>query len=146
MTPGAMASLHVLCFTLPRPWGAAEFALLLDDPLVVALSDPSGFLLGRIVAAEAEVLTLAVDPATRRQGVGRGLVQRFHDEAQRQGATEVFLEVAADNQAARALYGAMGYHQAGTRRGYYRQDGAAAVDAVVLRCDLAGGAGALPDL
>ena len=146
MTPTDMATLHAICFTVPRPWSVAEFALMLDDPLVVTFTDVRGVLLGRIVADEAEVLTLAVDPAARRQGIGRGLLTRFHREARRQGATEAFLEVAADNLSARALYGAMGYHQAGTRRCYYRQDGAAAVDALVLRRDLAGGAGALPDL
>lgn len=141
-----MASLHAKCFTVPRPWGAAEFALLLDDPLVIALSDPSGFLLGRIVADEAEVLTLAVDPASRRQGVARALVRRFHRDARGQGAAQVFLEVAADNQPARALYMSTGYHHAGTRRGYYRLEGAAAVDALILRHDLTGDAGAVPDL
>ena len=136
MTPTDMAALHGLCFTVPRPWTVAEFALLLDDPLVLAISAPAGFLLGRIVAGEGEVLTLAVNPAARRQGLARGLVNRFHQAALGQGATEVFLEVAADNHPAQALYGGLGYHHTGTRRGYYRQTGAAAVDAWVMRCDL----------
>lgn len=146
MTPSEMAALHATCFTVPRPWSVAEFALLLDDPLVLAVSAPLGFLLGRIVVDEAEVLTLAIDPSARRQGIGRALVRRFQSQARIRGATGVFLEVAADNQPARALYGAMGYQHAGTRRGYYRREGAAAVDALILRHVLAGDAGALPDL
>ena len=146
MTPTEMAALHATCFTVPRPWSVAEFALMLDDPLVVAITDPHGFLLGRIVADEAELLTLAVAPPARRQGIGRGLVARFHREAMGQGATTAFLEVAADNQAARALYAVLGYGLAGTRRGYYRHSGAAAVDALVLRYNLAGSGGSLPDL
>jgi len=146
MTPTEMAALHQACFTVPRPWSVAEFALLLDDPLVMAVTADSGFLLGRIVAGEAEVLTLAVDPDARRRGVGRGLMARFHQVAHDQGATEAFLEVADDNSAARALYAELGYRLSGTRRGYYRQSGATAVDALVMRSNLAGQSTLPPDL
>ncbi|WP_394197106.1 GNAT family N-acetyltransferase [Litoreibacter albidus] len=132
MTPEAQAALHAKCFTTPRPWSAAEFASL--APSSFTLSHPHGFLLGRVVADEAELLTLAVDPAARRQGIARHLVETFKSTAAAQGASTAFLEVAADNTAAIALYRATGFEPAGRRRGYYRRADAPALDALVLRC------------
>jgi [ribosomal protein S18]-alanine N-acetyltransferase len=104
MTPADLARLHAACFTMPRPWGAAEFADLLASPLVFLVAEPAGFALGRAVADEAELLTLAVDPSARRQGSGRRLLTKFEAEAASRGATSAFLDVAAGNDAARALY------------------------------------------
>ena len=72
MTPDALASLHKLCFVTPAPWDAASFAGFLADPLAFLLVEgDAGFLLGRAVAGEAELLTLAVAPEARRRGLGR---------------------------------------------------------------------------
>lgn len=116
-----MARVHAASFTLPRPWSEAEIRALLVSPLVFALTEAgAGFLLGRVVADEAELLTLAVDPTARRAGLGRKLVAAFLAEATRRGAATAFLEVAAPNLAALALYRAMGFAETGRRRGYYR--------------------------
>ena len=78
MTPEDLAALHARCFTIPRPWSAAEFAGFLADPLAFLLVEgDAGFLLGRAVAGEAELLTLAVAPEARRRGLGQRLVGRF---------------------------------------------------------------------
>lgn len=134
MTPEILAALHARCFVVPAPWDAAAFAELLSAPGVVLLSDPDarGFLLARIVADEAEVLTLAVDPAHRRLGLGRVLMGRFDEAMQARGACTGFLEVAADNAAGRALYAACGWSEAGRRRAYYRTPGQSPVDALIL--------------
>lgn len=132
MTPDELAALHARCFTTPRPWTAAEIAGLLADPLCFTLEDAQGFLMGRVVAGEAELLTLAVDPLARRQGTGRRLVQGFLAEAARRGAESAFLEVAFGNAAARALYAAQGFAEAGTRRGYYHRPDGSREDALIL--------------
>ncbi len=119
MTPADLARLHAACFTTPRPWSEAEIAGLLDSPFTFLLTEPAGFLLGRVIADEAELLTLAVDPAARRQGNGRRLVAAFLAEARRRGATTVFLEVARSNPEARALYAAAGFAETGCRPRYY---------------------------
>lgn len=128
-----MAALHGLCFVTPKPWAAAEFAGLMSDPLVFALTEAEGLLLGRAVAGEAELLTIAVAPQARRRGVGARLVARFLYQARLRGAEEAFLEVAAGNTAALALYRAHGFADAGLRRGYYRHPGGQAEDALILR-------------
>lgn len=142
MIPSAetLARLHALCFVRPRPWRAEEFAALLDSPGVLPLTSQGGFLLGRMAAGEAELLTLAIAPTARRTGQGATLVGRFLAAARAEACTVAFLEVAADNGPAQALYRRTGWVEAGRRRNYY----APGVDAVVMRHDL-GGDGVLAD-
>jgi [ribosomal protein S18]-alanine N-acetyltransferase len=128
----AMATLHAACFTTPRPWSAAEFQGLCDSPLVFALGSAQGFVLGRCIADEAEVLTLAVDPIARRNGIGRQLMQDFLGEATKRGATTAFLEVARNNPAAIGLYSRLGFVQTGLRKGYFQDPDGRRTDALVL--------------
>jgi len=133
MTPDRLAALHARCFVAPRPWSETEFRDLLDMPGAFLLLRPDAFLLGRSIAGEAELLTLAVAPEARQRGVGRALTQDFAATSRRLGAGTAFLEVAHDNIAARALYHASGWRDAGRRRGYY----APGLDAILMRLDLA---------
>jgi [ribosomal protein S18]-alanine N-acetyltransferase len=79
---------------------------------------------------EADVVTLAVDPARWGEGTGTALLLALVDEAARRGCTEVLLEVREDNSRARRLYQRHGFTEVGIRRGYYQPSG---VDAVVMR-------------
>ena len=133
MTPDALSALHARCFTSPRPWTAAEFAGWLADPLAFLLVEgDAGFLLGRAVAGEAELLTLAITPEARRRGLGQKLVSRFFYQARLRGAETAFLEVAEDNTPARALYVRAGFVETGRRRGYYARPDGPATDALVM--------------
>ncbi|WP_134678373.1 ribosomal protein S18-alanine N-acetyltransferase [Paracoccus ravus] len=135
MTSDLLADLHLRCFaTHPRPWSAAEIEDLLASHLNFLLIRPQGFLIGRTVADEAELLTVAVSPEARRQGVARSLLSEFRDTARMRGATEAFLEVASDNAGARALYLSEGWADVGQRRNYY----APGIDAVLMRQGLQG--------
>lgn len=144
MTPEALAELHAQAFTTPRPWSAAAFAGVIARPECFVLSAPGGFLLASVVAGEAEVLTLAVAPERRRHGIARGLVAGFLAQAGTRGAQAAFLEVAADNAAALALYQAAGFAVAGRRKGYYRTADGRQIDAVVMTRQLSA-AGLVPD-
>lgn len=135
-----MARIHVVCFRNPRPWSAAEFSAFLDADHCFVVSAPDGFALGRVIAGEAELLTLAVRPGARRQGIGARLLAGFLQTAQARGAVEAFLEVSAANESARALYRTAGFDQVGLRAGYYRAAGECA-DALVLRRPLGLGGG-----
>ena len=95
------------------------FGLLADDP-----EQPSrlaGYLLGRTIAGEGEVLTIGVDPGRRREGLGRALLEAGLDRMRGAGARNVFLEVRESNAAARALYESIGFRPAGIRPHYYRR-------------------------
>ncbi len=128
MTPEAMAALHATAFDGAARWSAAGFKDLLGDPHTFEIALPDGFLIGRVVAEEAELLTVVVSASARRRGIGQRLVEAFAAEARARGAVETFLEVAADNTAALRLYRATGWVQAGHRRGYY-----GGTDALILR-------------
>ncbi len=115
-----------------RPWSEREFTGLLASPHCFAVGDARAFALARVIADEAELLTIATDPALRRQGLARACMDAWQTASIRRGATRAFLEVAADNRAARALYAACGYGVAGQRRGYYRRPDGGSVDAYIL--------------
>ncbi|MGH8962553.1 MAG: ribosomal protein S18-alanine N-acetyltransferase [Jatrophihabitantaceae bacterium] len=121
-------------------WTASGYrAELADAPHrhYLAAEDLNGELLGwagvMVVAGSAEILTVGVVPAARRQGLAVRLLDGLLVEAHRRGATEAFLEVRVDNDAARMLYEREGFVQVGLRPGYYDHG---RVDAVVMRREL----------
>ncbi len=136
------------------PWAANDFAELLTGPGVfVAVpdgligpkisrgargaepfarrADLHAFALGRVILDEAELLTLAVDPGQQRRGLGQACLSVFETEARTRGAARAFLEVAATNTAATALYAGNGWVKDGTRRAYYRTENGQ-IDAIVM--------------
>ncbi|WP_322894099.1 MULTISPECIES: GNAT family N-acetyltransferase [unclassified Yoonia] len=133
MTPEAMADIHAQAFSTTRSWTAAEFRDLITQPGTIIAGDDRAFALLRVTLDEAEVLTIATAPAHRRKGLARRMLSKAEQTAQAKGATAVFLEVAEDNAAARALYAQAGYTQVGRRPGYYLPKDAAPVAALVLR-------------
>ena len=134
------AAIHAEAFAGPddAPWSAAAFADLLGQAGVFAAEAPDGFILMRAAADEAEILTLAVRPAARRGGQGGRLVGEGVLAAAARGAARVFLEVAEDNAAARALYARAGFVEAGRRRGYYAGADGTRRDALLLALNLIG--------
>ncbi len=94
--------------------------------------EPSGLALALDLGGECEILALGVDPRRRRSGTASALLTALGDEVLRRGGHSIFLEVAADNGAARALYAGRGFVQIGRRPNYYRR-AAGPVDALVLR-------------
>lgn len=131
----ALAQLHAEAFD--APWSPQAFAELLGQPGVQLTGDDRGFILIRTVADEAEILTLAVRPAARRQGRGRALFEAAAKHAASLGASRLFLEVAEDNAPARALYAALGFETAGRRPRYYPRAQGPAADALLLVLNLA---------
>jgi ribosomal-protein-alanine N-acetyltransferase len=124
-----------------EPWNAGELARILALPSafgLIALADdrPLGFLLAQCAAGESEIINLAVAPVSRRQGIGGALVAKAMARALLDGARTMFLEVADDNTAARALYDRIGFLQVGIRPGYYLRGPDNYVDALILRVEL----------
>lgn len=126
----ALAAIHAEAFE--TPWDAASLSALLASPGVFVVAEADGFILIRVVADEAEILTLAVRPPAWRGGLGARLVEAAVVRAAALGAERMFLEVAEDNAAARALYARAGFHEAGRRRGYYARADGSREDALVL--------------
>ncbi len=133
VTPEALAATHAAAFVDRRAWSAAEFRNLLSTPAVILCGDAKSFILGRVVADEAEVLTLATDPRFRRQGLAQTQLTDFLAQAAENGATSTFLEVSADNAAAKALYLKNNFTVVGERPNYYTTPDGEKVSALLMR-------------
>jgi [ribosomal protein S18]-alanine N-acetyltransferase len=80
----------------------------------------AGFIAGRKIADQGEILNLAVLPKCRRQGVGRILVEELFEVFEREHVVEVFLEVRESNATAIAFYESLGFREVGKRPRYYQ--------------------------
>jgi len=128
----ALAALEAAVF--PDAWDAVRFGQLLKEKRFLAVgaftaSDLCAYLTAYSVAAELEIVNVAVTAALRGRGIGRALLQFFLDQGRLGGACRAVLEVRSGNVAARALYAGCGFVQVGARRGYYADSGE---DALVL--------------
>jgi ribosomal-protein-alanine N-acetyltransferase len=133
---GVMAEIHRTAFPATEAWSRDVMLLQLGMQATFGLVySRAGMILGRVTVDEAEILTLAVDPGQRRRGIGTALLGAAMARATKLGAAFMFLEVAVTNDAARALYAAHGFTEAGLRRHYYT-DG---TDALILRSTLSTG-------
>lgn len=120
--------------TLSHPGSTAFFARVRDG--VDALPEPAGFVMGQLAADEAEILSIGVLPKFQRRGVGSLLVEGLARAAKRAEVKRLFLEVAAQNQAAFELYRSLGFTAVGLRKGYYDRPGGEPQDALVLALPL----------
>jgi ribosomal-protein-alanine N-acetyltransferase len=142
---GPLSQLHRACFP-DDPWPPQAVSEIIAMPGVFGqityaaegkgAASMSGLALAQCLGPECELLTLGVVAARRRTGIGRILLAAIIGEARQRGAGTLFLEVAEDNCAARALYAACGFVQIGRRSNYYRRRSGLA-DALVLRLLLA---------
>jgi ribosomal-protein-alanine N-acetyltransferase len=131
----SIAAVHAASFR--RGWGEDEFRRLIADRSVVthravAGRMLAGFILSRVTAGEAEILSVAVAQAWRGRGLARPLLDLHLRRLAGLGARAVFLEVAEHNTPAMRLYRRAGFREVGRRQGYY--DGGAT--ALTLRRDL----------
>ncbi len=116
------------------PWSLAMFVLELSKPSGLCLAAADGDtdkLVGYLVLSRYDtvwhLMNIAVDPARRREGIARGMLEQMFDRA---GADEQYtLEVRTSNSPAIALYEAYGFRPAGKRPRYYRDTGE---DAVIM--------------
>lgn len=133
-----IAGMHTRLFD--APWNEPSVATLLEHPASTAFiaeiglpKIPVGFIMGQLMADEAEILSLGVAPELQRRGIGRALVDGLLRAAKRAECKRLFLEVAADNVAALALYRRLGFADVRRREGYYPRISGPAVDALVLQ-------------
>ena len=128
-----VAELEKICFS--QPWSEKSVAGELENPLslwLVAMDGDrlAGYVGSQTVMDETDMMNLAVDSEFRRQGVGEALVNALTASLKELGSRCLTLEVRDSNEAARALYGKLGFTEIGRRRGYYRDP---REDALILR-------------
>lgn len=120
-----LADLHAQCFP-HKPWTSSEFADLKKSGCEIIASE-NGFIVWRVVADEAELISIGVAPSARKTGIGSAMMAIMTSDAKKNGVKKIFLEVAENNTAARALYDNNGFVAVGRRPKYY--DG---IDAIIM--------------
>jgi [ribosomal protein S18]-alanine N-acetyltransferase len=121
------------CFS--DPWSEASFRSLPDEPRVdFYVAELEGRIAGYSVLwslfDEGELANLAVSPDLRWKGIGRLMLREGLERLRRRGATKIFLELRASNEAARRLYESAGFSELHRRKGYYRRP---VEDAIVMQ-------------
>ena len=124
-----LADLHKKCFP-NRPWSADDFRDLKNSGCEIIMSE-NGFIVYRIAVDEAEIITIGVNPETRRNGIASAMIGIIEKTLKNQGVKKIFLEVALNNEPAKRLYESMGFKVVGSRPKYY--DG---VDAILMAKDI----------
>lgn len=120
-----LANLHSTCFP-HKPWTANDFKELKESGCDIIASQ-NGFIVWRVVADEAEIITIGVHPDARGSGIASAMLTLVEQDVKKRGGKKIFLEVAEDNLPARRLYEGNGYMQIGIRPKYY--DG---IDAIMM--------------
>lgn len=117
-----IAALERECFSLP--WSEASIRSELRNELslwLVAVEDGRvlGYVGSQTVLGESDMMNLAVRPDCRRRGIGKALVEALCEALRVEKAVSLTLEVRASNEAAKALYAALGFTSVGCRPRYY---------------------------
>jgi [ribosomal protein S18]-alanine N-acetyltransferase len=134
-----LAQLHGASFH--RGWGEGEFdSMLAERNTLIQLLQMKrkiiGFVVSRIAADEAEILSIAIDSGYRGRGLSRNMLLTHLGHLAGRGVQKVFLEVEENNQPARRLYEQTGFAVIGRRERYYRQSGGDHLNALLMRRDL----------
>lgn len=132
----SLARLEALCFS--TPWSREALGDEIGNPsacFLTALEDglPIGYIGAHFACGEFYLDNIAVHPAHRRQGAARALLEALIGFARENGGVFLTLEVRPSNAPARALYGSLGFTEAGRRKNFYSRP---AEDALLLRLDL----------
>ncbi len=134
----SIADIHADSFD--RPWGLMEFERMLAEESalahVAAADAPEGFVLSRLAGDEAEVLSIAVRPRRRGEGVAGRLLAVHLEALALSRVRTLFLEVEEGNLPAIALYRRQRFAEVARRDAYYRKADGSAATAIVMRRSL----------
>ncbi len=139
-----IARVHTACFE--EAWNARILTKILAMPGAFAIGvrppvdggNLVGFAIARIAADKCELLSLAVMPSSRNQGLGALILDAALTRAGAVKVRNFFLEVAENNHAALKLYDARGLVRVGRRQRYYDNLDGSFTDALTLQVDLSG--------
>jgi ribosomal-protein-alanine N-acetyltransferase len=134
-----LALLHAASFH--RGWSETEFEGLLIERNTLTHRLRTGrhvigFIISRLAADEAEILSVAVAASWRGRGLSGNLLRQHLGHLAGRGIRAVFLEVEENNQPAVRLYRRAGFRTVGSRKQYYQQADGTHLNALVMQRDL----------
>ena len=105
-------------------WTAAKVRRQIEDRETMVLvasidGELQGFAIMKFGDMEAHLLLLAVEPKSRRQGIGTRLVRWLEKSCATAGTQNIRLEVRASNSSAVKFYEDLEYRRMGRIAGYY---------------------------
>lgn len=124
----ALFALDQVCFRLGIAYSKVELKYFLFRPGAISLvAEDEGGIAGFAIAAVrmergarvGHIVTIDVDPARRRQGAGKLLMNAVMERCREDRAAIIRLEVAVDNKVAIRFYRLLGFEEAGRIRGFY---------------------------
>ena len=116
-----LQAIHSACFE--SAWSLQNFQQLLALDTTFGFMTEYGFLLASDLGDDLEILTLAVLPDYRRQGIAASFLSALQEYALSHHKQHIFLEVKKTNQPAICLYQKHGFIQSGIRPDYYHENG-----------------------
>lgn len=131
----ALARLHQMCFDKGWSEESLRQSMTTLGALTLVAERDGGiraFVVVRIVAGEAEIITICTEPHFRRKTLADKLLAALREMLRAQKITRLHLEVAADNAAAQALYARQGFGEVGRRKGYYARGTSQPCDAILM--------------
>ncbi|MCZ2328068.1 ribosomal protein S18-alanine N-acetyltransferase [Bartonella sp. F02] len=134
----SLHQVHHNCFV--PAWDKQTFDIFLKDRFIFGykacfIGKPSkilGFCLCRLVLDEAEVITIAVHPHYRKQGIGNLLIDHMLRHLHHERTEKLFLEVEESNFAALALYQNFKFKKIAKRPAYYQSQNNR-TDAIIMQ-------------
>lgn len=117
----ALCQLESLCFS--QPWNISQFKNSLTSSNFRAWGLWNGQLLAYLsvylIGKEMEIINFGVHPEYRKAGLGKTLLGRVLQAADKMGIQKIWLEVRASNTTAIAIYEKAGFKKTGIRKKYY---------------------------
>lgn len=109
-----------------EPWTKTGFLETLSETghIFVVAEDEAGVCAYGILycnSDEGEIPTIAVSKEARGGGLGKRLLSRMMQEAEKRGVAHIYLEVRKSNLPAQRLYQASGFSVVGQRKGFYHE-------------------------
>ena len=136
---GIISVLHGACFE--EIWNEKSINEMLNMPGMIGFlieteeKIPQGFIMMRVAADEAEIISIGVIPAARKKGLASILLLKSIKRAAISNVAKIFFEVAEDNKAAIAFYKTFGSQIIGKRPGYYKRS-SKKIDAIIYSLNI----------
>ena len=116
-----------------HPWSKEQLSWELnsqpvtENHVMIARGNMIGYLFSHVVDDDVQILNIAIDIPFQHKGYGEQLLSYFLDQFNTDSS--IHLEVRKSNFPAINLYLKFGFHETGTRKGYYA-DGE---DAIIMQ-------------
>ena len=126
-----LSAIRAACFD--KAWAPTEFSEMLIRPETLCVTLPKiAYVLAQKIPPEAEIITIAVVPEFRRQGIAENLLRELCRALANEKINTLHLEVSEKLAAAHALYEKIGFMPVGRRKNYYVNSSGEKTDAILM--------------